>query len=69
MRDRLPWFIPPAWIDPDGTPLRNNVHDHIDQAHRLARQLAIDDPPPGPDHDTGPDPPRCPDHTDVRDET
>lgn len=58
MREGVPWFIPPPWIDPDGTPLRNNVHDHIDQAHRLARQLAIDDPPPGPDHDTGPDPPR-----------
>ncbi|HZC25709.1 MAG TPA: HNH endonuclease signature motif containing protein, partial [Actinopolymorphaceae bacterium] len=26
MQDGRPWWIPPPWIDPDQTPVRNTMH-------------------------------------------
>ena len=28
MKDGQPYWIPPPWIDPAQTPIRNTIHDH-----------------------------------------
>jgi hypothetical protein len=42
MLDGIPWFTPPKWLDPDQKPLRNTIHDAIDEVTRLAQQLWLD---------------------------
>ncbi|MFZ5872598.1 MAG: DUF222 domain-containing protein, partial [Actinomycetota bacterium] len=42
MRDGVPWFTPPVWLDPDQTPLRNTLHDAVAAVTRLAQQLRLD---------------------------
>ncbi len=38
-----PWVIPPKWVDPHQRPVRNQLPDTINTAHRLAQQLHFDD--------------------------
>lgn len=42
MRDGLPWFLPPKWVDPDQIALRNNLHEHIATMERFAQQVSLD---------------------------
>ncbi len=42
-RHGLPWVIPPKWVDPHQRPVRNQLPDTINAAHRLAQQLHFDD--------------------------
>ena len=42
LRDHLPWVIPPIWLDPQQRPIRNQLPDTINRAHRLAQQLRLD---------------------------
>lgn len=37
MRDGIPEFLPPAWLDPDRTPRRNHVHDTAPRHHQRTR--------------------------------
>lgn len=37
MRDGIPEFLPPSWLDPDRTPLRNHIHDAAPPRHRQTR--------------------------------
>jgi hypothetical protein len=37
MRDGMPEFLPPPWLDPDRTPLRNHIHDAAPPRHRQTR--------------------------------
>ncbi len=48
IRDGVPWFTPPRWLDPDQAPLRNTVHDAITEIRTLAQQLRLDVDPPEP---------------------
>lgn len=41
MRDGVPWFIPPPWVDPDQVPLRNSLHVAIQRTRRAAQRLVM----------------------------
>lgn len=41
MHDGIPWFIPPAHLDPDQRPLRNTLLDAIHHAHHIGDQLGL----------------------------
>ena len=53
MKDGVPWFLPPARLDPGRTPIRNTVHDAITAARRAGQQMHLDlpleHPPDDPD--------------------
>ncbi|MFZ5870187.1 MAG: hypothetical protein ACOYXW_06635, partial [Actinomycetota bacterium] len=42
MIDGVPHVIPPPWVDPDQTPVRNTYWLDQDHARRTGRQLALD---------------------------
>ena len=42
MREGLPWFRPPKWVDPDQQPVRNNLHEHVAAIERFAQQVTLD---------------------------
>jgi hypothetical protein len=41
MRDEGVWAIPPVWVDPGRTPLRNTTHRTAQAAQRLGDQLRL----------------------------
>ena len=41
MIDGLPFTIPPSYLDPDRTPLRNTLRQAIDHIRHAARQLML----------------------------
>jgi hypothetical protein len=46
MRDGTPWFVPPEHLDADRTPVRNTLHDAINHARQVGRQLRLGLDPP-----------------------
>ncbi|MFP5346480.1 MAG: hypothetical protein ACLGIA_05590, partial [Actinomycetes bacterium] len=36
-----PWFVPPAWLDPQQRPVRNTLHDATNKAIRTGQQLRL----------------------------
>ena len=49
MRDGVPFFTPPAWIDPARQPIRNSYHQRARQTRRAGQQIRLGPDPP----DTG----------------
>lgn len=43
MRDAVPWFVPPPWVDRERTPVRNSLHQRITETWSFAADLR---PPP-----------------------
>jgi hypothetical protein len=56
MLDGIPHVIPPTWIDPQQTPVRNTYWHDKQRARDLGRQLALDLDTPPPE---APPAPRC----------
>jgi len=44
IRDGVPHFTPPAWIDPDRTPLRNTYHQRARDTRHAAQELSLNLP-------------------------
>jgi len=40
-RGGVPWFLPPAHLDPQQRPIRNTVHDAIAETRRVGQQLSL----------------------------
>lgn len=45
MRDAVPWFVPPPWIDRERTPVQNSLHQRIAQTRVFAVDLGLSTPP------------------------
>jgi hypothetical protein len=40
-RGGVPWFLPPAHLDPQQRPIRNTVHDALAETRRVGQQLSL----------------------------
>jgi hypothetical protein len=41
VQDGVPWFTPPAWVDPTRTPIRNTYHQRARQTRHTGQQLRL----------------------------
>ncbi|RZS31182.1 uncharacterized protein DUF222 [Herbihabitans rhizosphaerae] len=39
MRDGIPYYIPPAWVDPDRKPIRNTMHTAVERGYSPSSQV------------------------------
>ncbi|MBF5081501.1 HNH endonuclease [Quadrisphaera sp. INWT6] len=39
VRDAVPWFVPPPWVDRERTPVRNSLHQRITETRSFAADL------------------------------
>jgi hypothetical protein len=46
VREGVPWFIPPPWVDPERRPLRNSLHSAIAATRRAGQALTRGEPLP-----------------------